>query len=305
MIYLDYSATTPVNPEVIDTYSRACREFIGNPNSIHKLGVKSKELIDASTKQIADILGVKTSEIIYTSGSSESNNTAVKGVCLKYENRGRHIISTELEHSSIIAPLNYLASKGWEVDFVKLDKDGLVDLEDLERLIRDDTVLVTIGAVNSEVGVLQNIKAISEVIRKKNTRTIFHSDVTQCIGKVKFDFDLVDKDVLLYYNLLKNIWDKLENVPNALLIINTAIEISNLKNYDQSLEFLNKFNLCYCFDEEEVNKVKDIINGDKLEEFYNLIMTLTKRMIDKDYKKYLRSSITPKLKEILDKKNLE
>ena len=118
-------------------------------------------------------------------------------------------------------------------------------------------------------------------------------------------FDLVDKDVLSYYNLLKNIWDKLENVPNALLIINTAIEISNLKNYDQSLEFLNKFNLCYCFDEEEVNKVKDIINGDKLEDFYNLFMTLTKRMIDKDYKKYLRSSITPKLKEILDKKNLE
>ncbi len=118
-------------------------------------------------------------------------------------------------------------------------------------------------------------------------------------------YDLVDKDVLLYYNLLKNIWDKLENEQNASLIINTAIEIPNLKNYDQSLEFLNKFNLCYCFDEEEVNKVKDIINGDKLEDFYNLFMTLTKRMIDKDYKKYLRSSITPKLKEILDKKNLE
>ena len=192
MIYLDYSATTPVNEEVIDTYSRVCKEFIGNPNSIHKLGVKSKELIDASTKQIADILGVKESEIIYTSGASESNNTAVKGVCLKYENRGRHIISTELEHSSIIAPLNYLASKGWEVDFVKLDKDGLVDLDDLEKLIRDDTVLVTIGAVNSEVGVLQDIKAISEVIHKKNSRTIFHSDVTQCIGKVKFDFSDVD-----------------------------------------------------------------------------------------------------------------
>ena len=192
MIYLDYSATTPVNDEVIDTYSRVCKEFIGNPNSMHLLGVEAKRLIDASTKQIADILKVKPSEIIYTSGSSESNNTAVKGVCFKYESRGHHIISTELEHSSIIAPLNYLASKGWEVDFVKLDKDGLVDLEDLERLIRDDTVLVTIGAVNSEVGVVQNLKAISEVIRKKNSKTIFHSDVTQCIGKVKVDFDDVD-----------------------------------------------------------------------------------------------------------------
>ena len=142
MVYLDYSATTPVNEKVIDTYSRVCREFIGNPNSMHILGVKSKELIDASTNQIASILGVKSSEIIYTSGSSESNNTAIKGVCFKYQNRGKHIITTELEHSSIVAPLNYLASLGYEVDFVKLDENGLVDLEDLERLLRDDTVLV-------------------------------------------------------------------------------------------------------------------------------------------------------------------
>ena len=192
MIYLDYSATTPVNEEVIDTYAKVCREFIGNPNSMHLLGVKAKQLIDASTKQIADILKVKPSEIIYTSGASESNNTAIKGVCFKYKNRGRHIISTELEHSSIIAPLNYLANNGWEVDFVKLDENGLVDLEDLEKLIRDDTVLVSIGAVNSEVGVLQDLSKISDVIRKKNSKTIFHSDVTQSVGKNKVDFSKVD-----------------------------------------------------------------------------------------------------------------
>ena len=102
MIYLDYSATTPVNDLVIDTYVKVCIGFIGNPNSLHLLGVKAKELIDASTNQIANILGVKPSEIIYTSGSSESNNTAIKGVCFKYANRGKHIITTELEHSSII-----------------------------------------------------------------------------------------------------------------------------------------------------------------------------------------------------------
>lgn len=191
MIYLDYSATTPVNEEVINTYSRVCREFIGNPNSLHKLGVEAKKLIDASTAQIADILGVKSSEVIYTSGSSEANNMAIKGVCFKYSNRGRHIITTELEHSSIIAPLNYLQNNGFEVDFVKLDENGLVDLEDLERLMRDDTLLVTIASVNSEVGVRQDLAAISKIVRK-NSKTIFHSDVTQSIGKEKVDFSLLD-----------------------------------------------------------------------------------------------------------------
>ena len=191
MVYLDYSATTPVNEEVIDTYSRVCREFIGNPNSMHILGVKAKELIDASTNQVASILGIKSSEIIYTSGASESNNTAIKGVCFKYANRGKHIITTELEHSSIVAPLNYLTSLGYEVDFVKLDENGLVDIEDLDRLMRDDTVLVTISSVNSEVGVKQDLKAISKVVRK-NPKTIFHSDVTQSIGKDKIDFSLLD-----------------------------------------------------------------------------------------------------------------
>ena len=110
MVYLDYSATTKVNDDVLDTYVKVSKEFVGNPNSLHLLGVKAKELIDASTNQIANILGVKPSEIIYTSGSSESNNTAIKGVCFKYANRGKHIITTELEHSSIVAPLNYLSS---------------------------------------------------------------------------------------------------------------------------------------------------------------------------------------------------
>lgn len=191
MIYLDYSATTPVNEEVIDTYSKVCREFIGNPNSLHSLGVKAKKLIDASTEQIAGILGVKPSEVIYTSGSSESNNMAIKGVCFKYSNRGKHIITTELEHSSVIAPIQFLQKQGFDVDFVKLDENGMVDLDDLEKLIRDDTILVSIAAVNSEVGVKQDLKAISEVVRR-HSKIIFHSDVTQSIGKDKIDFSLLD-----------------------------------------------------------------------------------------------------------------
>ena len=191
MIYLDYSATTPVNEEVIETYAKVCRDYIGNPNSLHKLGVEAKKLIDASTLQIAKILGVKSNEIIYTSGSSEANNLAIKGVCSKYNNRGKHIITTELEHSSVIAPISYLQKHGFEVDFVKLDENGLVDLNNLKQLLRDDTILVSICAINSEVGIKQDLKAISDVIRT-NPKTIFHSDVTQLIGKDKIDFSMLD-----------------------------------------------------------------------------------------------------------------
>ena len=191
MIYLDYSATTPVDEEVIETYGKVCREFIGNPNSMHRLGVEAKKLIDASSEQIAHILGIKPSEIIYTSGSSEANNLAIKGVCSKYRNRGNHIITTELEHSSIIAPVQFMQKNGFEVDFVHLDEEGRVDLEDLKRLIRDDTILVSIASVNSEVGVHQDLAAISKVVRT-NPKTIFHSDVTQSIGKEKVDFSCVD-----------------------------------------------------------------------------------------------------------------
>ncbi|MBQ6404784.1 MAG: cysteine desulfurase [Bacilli bacterium] len=191
MVYLDYSATTPVREEVLDTYIRVCREFVGNPNSLHSLGVKAKALIDASSEQIADILGVKPCEIIYTSGASEANNTAIKGVCLKYQNRGKHIITTELEHSSVIAPLNYLTTLGYEIDFVSLDENGLVDLDDLKEKLREDTILVSIASVNSEVGVKQDLKAISEIVHN-NGRTLFHSDVTQSVGKEKIDFSCLD-----------------------------------------------------------------------------------------------------------------
>lgn len=191
MIYLDYSATTPVNSEVIDTYSKVCKDFIGNPNSLHRLGIEARRLIDASTEQIAGILGVKNSEVIYTSGSSEANNMAIKGVCSRYSNRGKHIITTELEHSSVLEPLKYLEKFGFTIDYVALDENGLVDLEDLKRLMREDTLLVTIASVNSEVGVRQDLAAISEIVRK-NKKTIFHSDVTQSIGKEKIDFSLVD-----------------------------------------------------------------------------------------------------------------
>lgn len=127
MIYLDYSATTPVNDEVLDSFSKACKKYSGNPNSLHKLGVEANHLIDMATKQIEELIGITDFEIIYTSGSSEANNLAIKGVADKYQNRGKHIITTKLEHSSIYGPLNYLVDKGYEVSYVNLDNNGHIN----------------------------------------------------------------------------------------------------------------------------------------------------------------------------------
>ena len=188
MTYLDYSATTPVDEQVLDTFVKVSK-YIGNPNSLHKLGVKAKHLIDASTNQIANILNIKPNEIIYTSGASESNNTIIKAM-EKYQNRGKHIITTELEHSSIYAPLKQLKEKGFSIDYVPLEK-GIVKLDELEKMITEDTVLVTISMVSSETGIRQPIEEIGKML-KKYPKIIFHSDITQAAGKIKFDLTDVD-----------------------------------------------------------------------------------------------------------------
>lgn len=185
MIYLDYSATTPVNEEVLDSFNKVCREFIGNPNSLHKLGVKSKQLEESATKQIANIMGVEPNEIIYTSGSSESNNLAIKGIALKYLNRGKKIITTNLEHSSIYGPIGYLQKLGFEVEFVKTNEHGVVDINHLESLIDDDVILVTIASVNSETGLVQPVERIAEMLQDK--KCFFHVDATQSVGKVRMN----------------------------------------------------------------------------------------------------------------------
>jgi cysteine desulfurase len=192
MIYLDYSATTPVDDRVLDTYVKVTKEYIGNANSMHTLGVKSKELWIQSTNQIAEILGVDSKEIIFTSGASESNATAIKGVAYKYNKRGKHIITTKLEHKSILETMGFLSNNGYEVDFVELDSNGQIDLKSLESLMREDTILVSICAVNSEVGIRQPLKTLRQIIKKENPNTLFHSDMTQAIGKIPVNMHDVD-----------------------------------------------------------------------------------------------------------------
>lgn len=191
MIYLDNSATTMVDDRVLETFNKVCKNYPGNSNSLHSLGIKSKELEDYATEKIRNLLGVKPSEIIYTSGASESNNTVLKGVASKYKNRGNHIITTYLEHSSVLETCKYLENKGFIIDYVKIKDNGLIDIDDLERLLTDNTILVSVAYVDSELGIRQDIDTISKIV-KKHPKCYFHVDATQAIGKIKVDPTSID-----------------------------------------------------------------------------------------------------------------
>lgn len=191
MIYFDNSATTMVDDRVLETFNKVCVNYPGNANSVHCLGIKSKELEDYATSKIASLLGVKKTEIIYTSGATESNNTVLKGIASKYRTRGNHIITSYLEHSSVLETVKYLEKKGFIIDYVKVKEDGTIDLNNLNELINDKTVLVSISVVDSELGIRQNINEISNIVRKY-PKCYFHVDATQGIGKIKVDFNNID-----------------------------------------------------------------------------------------------------------------
>lgn len=192
MIYLDYSATTPVMYDVLESYNKASRDYIGNANSLHALGTKSRALLNSATRQISELFSVMDSEIIYTSGATESNNMALKGVALAYAKRGKHIIVSKLEHPSIYDICGYLEKLGFQISYVNNDEEGLIDFEDLKNKIRPDTILVSICAVNSETGVRQPLKTLRQIIKKENSNTLFHSDMTQAVGKIAVNMHDVD-----------------------------------------------------------------------------------------------------------------
>lgn len=192
MIYLDYSATTPVLKEILDSYNKVTIDYFGNPNSLHSLGVKSRELLNSATKQISNIFKIKEEEIIYTSGSTEANNLALIGCALAHGKSGSHIVVSKLEHESIYGICNYLESIGFYIDYVKNTADGVIDLDDLKGLVNENTILVSICAVNSELGIRQPLKTIKQVINKENPNTIFHSDMTQAVGKIPINLGDVD-----------------------------------------------------------------------------------------------------------------
>ena len=191
MIYLDYAANTPVDEEVLYSFVKATRKYIANPNSSHPLGKEAKEEIDKVSEEIADYFHTKKESVIYTSGSSESNNLVIKGISEIRKKFGNKIIISAVEHSSVVAPCNYLSSQGFDVSVIPLTKEGIVDLDVLEKELDDNTILVSICAVDSELGTIQPINEINKMV-KKYPNAVFHTDATQAIGKVKFDYTGID-----------------------------------------------------------------------------------------------------------------
>ncbi len=191
MIYLDYAANTPVDPAVLERFCQLEHEWIGNPNASHRAGRAARAELARITDSIASLLGVYPSEVLYTSGASEANNTAVKGLVQAAGTAGRHVISTPLEHASINGCLEFLRTQGYTVDLLNLRSDGTVDLAHLDALLRVDTVLVSVCAVDSELGIQQPIEAIAAHLQNyPNCR--FHVDATQAVGRTDLSFSCAD-----------------------------------------------------------------------------------------------------------------
>ena len=191
MIYLDYSANTPVDARVLEQFCAVERRCIGNANSHHQAGSAAKAEIDAATIKIASLLGVQPAEVIYTSGASEANNFALKGLAKLSRHLGRHIISTPLEHSSVSGTLTALQEQGYEIDLLDVKQDGTVDLEHLKDLLRPDTICVAITLVDSELGVVQPVQEIAAIL-KAYPHCHLHVDATQAVGKIPVSFEGVD-----------------------------------------------------------------------------------------------------------------
>ena len=191
MIYLDYSANTPVDARVLEQFCAVERRCIGNANSHHQAGSAAKAEIDAATIKIASLLGVQPAEIIYTSGASEANNFALKGLARLSRHTGRHIISTPLEHSSVSGTLTALQEQGYEIDLLDVKQDGTVDLEHLKDLLRPDTICVAVTLVDSELGVVQPVQEIAAIL-KAYPHCHLHVDATQAVGKIPVSFECVD-----------------------------------------------------------------------------------------------------------------
>ena len=192
MIYFDNSATTIPYPEVLRTYQEVATKIYGNPSSLHNLGTKASRILEASRKQIADLLGVKNTEIIFTSGGTEGDNWVLKGVAFEKERYGKHIIVSDIEHPAVKESAKWLAEHGFEVSYAPVNDKGFVDVDKLAELLRPDTTLVSIMAVNNEIGSIQPIHAISELLADKPGIS-FHVDAVQAIGKIPVNEYLTER----------------------------------------------------------------------------------------------------------------
>lgn len=193
-VYADYAATTPVKPVVTEKITEILSEHFGNPSSIHSIGRDGRKYLDQSRREIATLLGAKPQEVIFTSGATESNNTAIKGIARKRKHIGQHIITSRLEHHSVLHVFEELEREGFDVSYIDVNSEGIVDIDALRQAIRPDTTLVSIMLVNNEVGTVQPMYDIAEVI--ENTDIVFHVDAVQAIGHMPIEFDEMPVDML-------------------------------------------------------------------------------------------------------------
>ena len=181
-IYLDCHATTPVDPRVVEAMLPFFTDYFGNPSSLHSYGWQAETAVKNSREMIAKTINAQPEEIIFTSGATEANNLAIKGVAEAYFSYGKHIITVKTEHSAVIDPCRYLESLGFEVTYLPIESDGLISLATLEKAIRPETILVSVMAANNEIGVLQPIEEIGALCQEREI--LFHTDAAQAIGKV-------------------------------------------------------------------------------------------------------------------------
>ena len=184
-VYLDYSATTPVKEEVLKEMIPYFTEKFGNPSSLYDAGLESKEAVNHAREQVAALINAKPSEVYFTAGGTEADNWALFGVCDKLKDKGNHIITSKIEHHAILHSCAFLEKQGYDVTYIDIDKDGRVDLKQLEDAITDKTILISIMMVNKEIGKVQPIKQIGEIAKKH--KVLFHTDAVQALGNVPID----------------------------------------------------------------------------------------------------------------------
>jgi len=193
-VYLDYNATTPVDPRVFEAMIPYLKEEYGNPSSIHSFGSRGKAALDNSREQVAELLGARPKEIVFTSCGSESNNFAIKGVAFELREKGTHLITTQVEHASVLETFGFLESQGFRVTYLGVDKYGLIDLDELRESITEGTILASVMFANNETGVIMPIEKIGEIVKEKGV--IFHTDAIQAVEKLDINLKNLPVDIL-------------------------------------------------------------------------------------------------------------
>jgi cysteine desulfurase len=193
-VYLDHNATTPIHPDVLAAMLPYLRDVFGNPSSIHRFGREARQAVDEAREKVARLIGAKPAEIIFTSGGTEADNLAIKGVALARERKGKHIITSVIEQHAVLVPCQYLEKRGFEVSFLPVDHSGLLDPDDVKRAITDKTILISIMHANHEVGTIEPLEEIGKLAMERDIP--FHTDAIQSVGKVPIDVGALGVNLL-------------------------------------------------------------------------------------------------------------